>query len=413
MSSTTFPPATSVRLKPHRQHPFLARHPWVHAHALGQDTKDLECGQTVDLVDSEDRFIARGLINPASKLRVRLHSFDQDQDLNQDFWCSRIKNAIARRRLDQTWDGKSPDSAERLVFSESDLISGLIVDRYAGRLSIQFTSAALWAHGEAVLSALDDALRFHGIDIAGSVVRLDPKTASHEGCSPVDERRGTMGDEAVLYRIGELNHEVDLQDGQKTGGYLDQRENHRIVAGYLAGRDVLDMCCYHGGFGLSALAAGAKSVHFVDTSAAAIESAKRSMQQNGLSGGTFEVADCFDWLSGSEDQPSTQELRQFDAIILDPPRFAGSRKQVDSAIRAYTRLNRHALDRLRPGGILVTCSCSGRVSRSDFLNMLLDAARRNHRDLVILENRGPAADHPFSICCPESNYLKCVIAIAG
>jgi 23S rRNA (cytosine1962-C5)-methyltransferase len=165
------------------------------------------------------------------------------------------------------------------------------------------------------------------------------------------------------------------------------------------------MCCYHGGFGLVAAARGAKSVLGVDTSKAAIEVAEKLAAENGLENVSFANGDCFDWLS-----EAAQRGEKFDAIILDPPRFAGSRHQVDQAIRAYRRLNSSAIDLLPPGGILVTCSCSGRVSRPDFLNMLLDVGRRRRRDIVMLENRGPAPDHPVAIACPESNYLKCVIA---
>ena len=238
------------------------------------------------------------------------------------------------------------------------------------------------------------------------MVRVDEKTAKHEGIDPLEACHGSDElTDLVNYVQNGLQLSVDLRGGQKTGGYLDQRINQEIAAGYLNGRRVLDMCCYQGGFGLPAAARGAASVLGVDTSASALEGAASIAKRNSIDNVTFEQGDCFDWLKKAVD-----DGRSFDAVILDPPRFAGSRHQVDSAMRAYRRINASALDLLAPGGILVTCSCSGRVSRSDFLNMLMDVGRRRRRDLVMLENRGPAPDHPVAISCPESDYLKCVIA---
>jgi 23S rRNA (cytosine1962-C5)-methyltransferase len=173
----------------------------------------------------------------------------------------------------------------------------------------------------------------------------------------------------------------------------------------MSGRRVLDVCCYTGGFGLVAAKAGAASVLGIDSSEPALTAARQAAERNGIESMEFRNGDCFDELKRLADAGE-----QFDAVVLDPPRFAGSRHQIDNALRAYTRLNASAIDLLPSGGILVTCSCSGRVSRSDFLNMLLDVGRRRRRDLIVMENRGPAPDHPVAISCPESDYLKCVIA---
>ena len=209
----------------------------------------------------------------------------------------------------------------------------------------------------------------------------------------------------VRYRENELQLAVDLKGGQKTGGYLDQRCNHAVAANYLRGRDVLDVCCYTGGFGLVAAKQGATSVLGIDSSAVAIAAASEAAKTNGLEQMEFLVGDCFDEL-----KKLGQAGRRFGGVVLDPPRFAGSRHQLDAAMRAYGRLNTMALELLPPGGVLVTCSCSGRVSRAEFLNMLLESARRRRRDLIVLESRGPAPDHPVAISCPETDYLKCVIA---
>lgn len=390
-----------LRLKPQRQFPFLARHPWVHAHALAEDGRDLESGQVIDLLDHDGNWVARGLVNPASRLRVRLYAFDSSIELGEAFWASRIDAAIARRRLSSPVE---PDGAERLIFSESDLISGLIVDRYADYLGVQFTSAALMRWRDAIVDHLQKAAAARGV-----MVRVDAKTAKHEGIDPIDgDNRGEELAGPIPYRQNDLQLTVDLRHGQKTGGYLDQRLNHVAVAKYLAGRRVLDVCCYAGGFGLVAAKRGAASVVGIDSSETALSAAREAAERNGIESIEFCNADCFDELKRLREAGE-----QFDAVILDPPRFAGSRHQIDNALRAYTRLNASAVDLLPSGGILATCSCSGRVSRADFLNMLLDVGRRRRRDLIVLENRGPAPDHPVAISCPESDYLKCVIAQVG
>ena len=386
-----------LRLKPTRQFPFLARHPWVHAHALAEDGRDLECGQVVDLLDHDGNWIARGILNPASRLRIRLYAFDSATVIDETLWRERIDGAVRRRRMTGPLDEQA---AERLVFSESDLISGLIVDRYADCLGVQFTSAALLRWKGSILDYLQQSLGARSI-----VARIDPRTAKHEGVEEIETCLGEAISSPVHYRQNGLDLVVDLQSGQKTGGFLDQRCNHQAVARYLKDRRVLDVCCYTGGFGLVAAKQGAAQVVGVDSSQAALDAAKLASERNGLDSISFEKGDCFDTL-----KKYAQEGREYEAVILDPPRFAGSRHQIDSALRAYGRLNSLALDILSPGGILVTCSCSGRVSRADFLNMLLDVGRRRRRDLVVMENRGPSPDHPVAISCPESDYLKCLIA---
>ena len=388
----------SLRLKPSRQFPFLARHPWVHAHALAANGADLNCGQVVDLMDHDGNWVARGLVNPKSKLRVRLYGYESSLQIGPDLWRERIDAAVARRRLGQPF---RPNGAERLIFSESDLLSGLIVDRYADCLGVQFTAGGLLRWKEPILEHLKSSLQARAI-----MVRVDEKTAKHEGIEPIEDwYGGAVVDSPVEYELNDLKLTVDLRSGQKTGGYLDQRDNHVAAASYFSGRTVLDVCCYTGGFGLVAAKAGARSVLGVDSSQAALTAAEEAAKRNGIEIMSFQKDDCFDAL-----KKMGEAGEKFDAIVLDPPRFAGSRHQTESALRAYRRLNSMAVDLLPPGGVLVTCSCSGRVSRSDFLNMLLDVGRRRRRDMVVLENRGPAPDHPVAVSCPESDYLKCVIA---
>ena len=386
-----------LRLKPARQFPFLARHPWVHAHALADPGDELPVGQVVDLLDFDGNWIARGLINPASRLRIRLYSFDARIELGEDLWRQRIDAAIRRRRMTAEQD---LDAAERLLFSESDLLSGLVVDRYADCLSVQFTAGGLLRWKRPLLDYLANV---GGCQRCFS--RIDEKTARYEGIEAFAEwDSGAPPPEPLLYRQNGLSLAVDLDAGQKTGGYLDQRLNHVAAASYLRDRRVLDLCCYTGGFGLVAARGGARSVIGIDSSDAALTAARENAKRNQIDSIEFLKADCFDELKRRREQDDL-----FDAVILDPPRFAGSRKQIDAALRAYERLNTLAVDLLPPGGILVTCSCSGRVTRSDFLNLLVDVGRRRRRDMIVLENRGPSPDHPVAVSCPESDYLKCLI----
>ncbi len=395
----TAPAAASLALKPGRQYPFLARHPWVHIGSLADEGASLQPGQLVDVLAADGAWIAQGLVNPNSRLRVRLYAWNREQSFTETWLCDQIDRAIARRRL-QVGQVLDPQSAERLVFSESDGLSGLVVDRYADYLSVQITAGGLNRYRQTILDHLQTILSPRGI-----CLRIDEKTSSHEGLEQTDDWVvGSPPDGSVLFRQNGLLLSVDLLEGQKTGTYLDQRSNHAAAATYLHGRRVLDVCCYAGGFGLVAAAAGAAEVVGLDGSAKALQQAAENAARNGLTSLEFVRGDCFDYLSSA-----VAAGEKFDAVILDPPRFAGSRHQIESAMRAYQRLNNAAVDLLPPGGILVTCSCSGRVSRSDFLNLLAAVARRCGRNITILESRGAAADHPISVSCPETDYLKCMI----
>lgn len=400
-ASTVSDQPTFLAVKPQRQFPFLARHPWVHLSSLAQDGSDLAVGQIVDLTGPDGQWIARGIANPNSRLRVRLYTWNRDQTIGPDFIRSQIDFAIARRGLIGTAD---VDGAQRIVFSESDGLSGLVVDRYANYLSVQITAGGLNRFRDVILDHLQDRLQ-----PAGICLRVDEKTSSHEGIDQVDSWvRGNQPSGDVLFKQNGLTWSVDLLGGQKTGTYLDQQANHAAAARYLRGKRVLDICCYAGGFGLVAAANGASEVTGVDGSDKALQAAAENAQRNSISNIRFAKADCFEYL-----QQAVADLQTFDAIVLDPPRFAGSRHQLDSAMRAYQKLNSFAVDLLVPGGVLVTNSCSGRVSRSDFLNMLCDVSRKRSRSITILESRGAAPDHPISVSCPETDYLKCMICEVG
>jgi len=303
-----------------------------------------------------------------------------------------------------------PKGACRLIFSEGDGLSGLTVDRYGPVLAVQFTSLALWHRRDELLQALRDAMEPHG-GIAGAVLRTEKGILEQEGLEIADQPLfGVVPDAPLEIDEGGLRFGVDLRTGQKTGAYLDQRENRRFVARLGAGRDVADVCCYTGGFGLQLLAAGARSVRGVDVSAGALDRARDNAARNGLGAAleegrwTLERSDAFKWLEARRDAGD-----RFGMIILDPPRFARSTRGIPQALRGYSSLNELAVQCLEPGGVLVTCSCTGRVSREQFMGVVAGVEERTGRRIRIISSRGQPADHPISPTCPETAYLKCLV----
>ncbi len=387
-----------LRLRPHKHMAFVARHPWVLAKSLEEPATPLASGAAVDVEGANGRFVARGIYNPQSHIRVRLYTWDQAEPLDAAFWRRGIERAVRLRR-ELGYD--DPAGAARLVFSESDGLSGLIVDRYGPWLVAQITAFAVDSRLDEILPILAEVTQPRGI-----FVRTDAKIAAAEGMAPRDGLAwGEPPDGPLAIQENGLSFAVDLLGGQKTGLYLDQRENRRVAAHYFRGRDVLDMCCYVGGFSLAAARiGGARHVLGVDASDKAVEQARVNAAANGVENAEFQTGECFDTLEALR-----ASGRRFGGIVLDPPRFAGSRHGVDQALRAYFRLNRLALELLEPEGILVTCSCSGRVTREDFRQMLAGAAQKAGRDLQLLEARGPSPDHPVRFSCPETDYLKCFI----
>jgi 23S rRNA (cytosine1962-C5)-methyltransferase len=393
-------PTATVLVKAKRARPFFGRHPWVLDTAIERVEGTPADGDVVDLATHEGRFIARGIWNASSRLRVRLYAFDAGVPLDAPFWRSRIDAAIALRRSLGLDDRAG---AARLINSEGDDLSGLIVDRYGDHLAVQATSLAMAGRLDAICDALEEAVKPAGILLRGADRGLSKLEGLH---LPDRVIRGTAPDGPVFIREGNLSWGVDLTEGQKTGFYLDQRENRRAAALLARDRRVLDLFCYSGGFAVTCAVTGAaRSVLAVDGSAKATALARANADFNGAANVTVETADAFariDSLSASAEK--------FGMVILDPPKFARSRGAIDEALRAYHRINRVAVDLLEPGGILVTCSCSGSVSRDDFLEMLSTVAQRSGRQIAMLECRGAAPDHPVSASCLEGEYLKCIIA---
>jgi 23S rRNA (cytosine1962-C5)-methyltransferase len=393
------PSLPRVVIKPRRARPFFARHPWVFVTSIDRVEGDPKPGDEVIVVSYEGQFIARGLFNHRSSIRVRLYRW-QDEPIDDAFLAGRLAEALAIRSGLLGLEGSR--SAARLVFSESDGLSGLTVDRFDRWLAVQFTSLALFERREFLLSELGRLTEAEGI-----ILRGEKGIPSQEGLK-VEEgiAAGTVPDEPIEIVEHGVTYLVDLKAGQKTGFFLDQRDNRKAASFYAKGRRVLDLVCSTGGFSLNALmTGGAISTLGIDTSERAIGLARRNAIANQAGSARFEMADVFDTL---DTMRSSGE--KFGMVICDPPKFARHPKALEDAIKGYLQLNRAAVDVLEPGGVLVTCSCSGLVDRTMFLDILGQVAELSNRPIRILEQRGQAADHPVSASCLETEYLKCVIA---
>ncbi len=400
MSDTNLDALPKVTLKHRRALPFFSRHPWVFAGAIDRVDAHAQPGSEVAVWSHDGDFIARGLYNPDSNIRVRLYSWEAERPLDADFWSQRLDEAIALRS--RLFDDHAKQPACRLVFSEGDGLSGLTIDRYDDWLLMQVTSLALYERRERLVELLQSKLKPRGIWL-----RTEKGIREAEGLVQDD---GVISGEApprpLFIEEHGLRFGVDVVEGQKTGYYFDQRDNRQAVAKYVKGSRVLDLHCYTGGFSIAAARlGGAREVIGVDSSSAAITMATENALMNEVADRVhFEKADVAKKLA---DVNGAGE--QFDVVILDPPKMARHRKGVGSALKAYIAMNREAMRVLAPGGILVSCSCSGLVSREQFREVVSKAALQAERTVQVLESRGQAADHPVSIFCPESDYLTCLI----
>jgi 23S rRNA (cytosine1962-C5)-methyltransferase len=394
--------ASRVVLKSRRARPFFARHPWVFGSSIDNIVGNPSCGDEVEVESREGQFIARGLYNPTSTINVRLYRWDAGP-LDEEFWAETIARAVRLRHF--VLGLGTDESAYRLLYSEGDGLSGLAVDRYDRWLVAQFTSHALYERRGQILPLLVAAVGAEGV-----VVRTERGIAQKEGL-PAREvtTMGSVPSVPVNILENGLTYRVDLRAGQKTGHYLDQRVNRRVVAGYCRGKRVLDLFCGSGGFSLAAVKhGGAAEALGVDSSARSIELCQYNAAINGIDRVRFEEGDVLDRL-----QRLRSDAVRFDLVICDPPKFAREAKDVEHALKGYLRLNLAALDVLEADGVLVTCSCSGLVRRESFADLIGTVAERSGRPIQILEQRGQAPDHPISASCLETDYLKCLICRIG
>ena len=380
---------------------FLGQHPWVLEKSVIDPTVALEPGTIVDLMHPSGHWIGRGVYNPLSRIRVRMYQWDQTQELDDAWLHAQLENAVAMRDAWQQAHG--PLDAVRLVNSEGDGLSGLIIDKFANYIVVQFSAIAMQRWSAVIVEWLQQ--RFAP---AAIYLRTDQKTAANEGTEDRDEIIGTLPEHPIELNECGVRIQLDLASGQKTGYYLDQRANRARAAYWVQPGAMLDVCSYLGGFSLAACRWGKPtSVLAMDSSQKALDQAAVNARLNGFNQIAFEQADCFERLG-----QMVQAGDKFQTIVLDPPRMASNRGNVAAALRAYHRLNSLALQLLVPGGILITCSCSGRVSREEFAGVLAAVASRQRRSVQILESLGADFDHPIATNCPESEYLKCFICRA-
>jgi 23S rRNA (cytosine1962-C5)-methyltransferase len=374
-------------LKKGAELPLKGGYPWVYAWDLKEESG--EAGEVVDLLDHRLGFIARGHYSPHSSIRVRILTWRREV-INEAFFEKRLKRAFSLRENLLRFTG-----GLRLVNSEGDLLPGLVVDKYEGVLVLQVHTPGMEHSKELLLSLLEKIFNPQGI-----LEKSDPFVRQKEGLPPFQGVLRGEVPEMVEIREGELRFKVALFEGQKTGFYLDQRDHRQLVLRISRDKKVLDCFCYSGGFGIAALKGGAPFVKAVDTSERALLLAQENCLLNGLPRDKFHTlkADVFEFLR--------MENEKYDLIILDPPPFARSREEVPNALRGYEELNFLALKRLSKGGILFSFCCTQRVSRKDFFQCILKAAKRAGRLLQLLYEGKAPMDHPVLINHPEGHYLK-------
>ena len=393
----------SILLRPGRDHSVLQRHPWVFSGAIAQMQGQPEPGETVAIRAPQGNFLAWAAYSPASKIAARIWSWNENETIDADFFHRRIQAALDLRRsvipVEET-------NAIRLVHAESDGLPGLVVDQYADRLVVQFLATGVERWRDTLLDLLVELTGIQKVyERSGVDVRSLEGLAAREG--PLRSIEEPMGEQApfqpALIHENGLRFLVDPVHGQKTGFYIDQRRNRMRLGQYSAGRDVLNCFCYTGAFSVYALAGGAKSVLSIDSSAEALEVARKNAAQNGFDGSPMDwmQADVFQALRAFRD-----EDRQYDLIILDPPKFAQTAAQAERAARGYKDINLLAFKLLRPGGLLFTFSCSGGISAELFQKIIAGAALDAGVDAEILEHLAQGVDHPVALNFPEGTYLK-------
>jgi len=385
-----------IRLKPQREKSARHKHPWIFSGAIASQDENPSPGETVAVLSSEGDFLGWGAYSPNSQIRVRFWSFDEQEPIDSSFFHDRLKKALLLRTL---LLADSNTNALRLVYAESDDLPGLIVDKYADYLVVQFLSAGAEAWRSTIVDLLQTLLQPEGI-----YERSDVAVRKLEGLQETEGvLAGLLPPDRLEIKENTYSFWVDIKQGQKTGFYLDQRDNRQKSAENIAGKSVLNCFSYSGGFTVYALANSASHVLSIDSSADALELAKENVQLNNL------PLDRCDWLA--EDVfVALRHLRDralsFDRIILDPPKFAPVASQAPKAARAYKDINLLAFKLLKPNGELFTFSCSGGIDLPFFQKIVSDAALDAGVNAKIIDYLHQAPDHPISLNFPEGNYLK-------
>ncbi len=385
-----------VRLKPGRDRPTRLRHPWIFSGAIGTVSREPGLGETVLVADAEGRPLGVGAWSPASQIRVRLWAFGEEAEgaAGETFLDARVAAALAvREGMAERFD----TDALRLVNAEADGLPGVTVDRYGDVLVGQFATAGAERNKAALVASL-----MARTGAKGFYERSDVDGRRREGLEPaVGLLAGEEPPGRIVIHEGPVRFEVDVRGGHKTGFYLDQRENRRLVAGAARGRRVLNAFCYTGGFGVAAQLAGAAAVTHVDLSAPALGQARRNTALNGLPEAEFIQGNVFQELRAFRDR-----ARSFDLVVLDPPKFADTKALAAKALRGYKDINLLGLKLVSPGGVLATFSCSGAIDPATFRMVVAEAARDAGRRVRILRELRQAPDHVESLDFPEGFYLK-------
>ena len=379
-----------------REKSLLRRHPWVFSGAVQRVDGKANSGDTIDIVDSQGKWLARGAYSPSSQIRARVWTFSQDEEIDIDFFIRRLQQAQNWRNYIAKRDGLD---GYRLIAGESDGLPGITIDRFHNFLVLQLLSAGAEYQRAPLIAALQ-----HCYPECAIWDRSDVAVRKKEGLEMVQGH--VLGDEPpALLPIQEhgMSLLVDIKEGHKTGFYLDQRDSRLAARNYAAGRDVLNCFSYTGAFAVSALMGGCTKVTNVDTSQAALDVARQNVELNklDLSKAEFVREDVFQLL-----RKYRAEGRQFDMIVMDPPKFVENKNQLASACRGYKDINMLALQLMRPGGILLSFSCSGLLPTDLFQKILADAALDAHREIQFVEQFRQAADHPVTCAYPEGLYLK-------
>ena len=399
MSNLMGLPVATAHLKPRKAKPFFYRHPWVFSGAIDRIDGEWTDGDLVRLCDDKGQYIATGYVNSQSQIMVRLLSWDEAQPIDGQLFRDKITAAKALR--EDILAVPTGSNAYRLFYGESDGVPGLIIDKYTGYLVVQMQTLGVHLRRETIISILADVCEPDGIFEKSDPEMLAREGITHEGGAIV----GAEPPEPLRIECDTIAFDVRICTGQKTGFYLDQRENRKVAAWYASDRRVLDCFCHTGAFSLYAAKLGrAESVLGIDSSAPAIELAQHNAEINDLRNVEFRVGKLPDAIKELHD---AGEL--FDMVILDPPQFARSKAGLQRAVFAYRQLNTQALRCIKPGGILVTCSCSQHLSDVGFEQMLNEAAFDAGRSALVVERRSQSPDHPVIISCPQMRYLKCLV----
>jgi len=399
-----------IVLKEGRERSLFYRHPWIFSGAIdtGKSELKVEDGALAGIYDHGGNFLARGYYNSKTNIAARVLSFE-DVEIDAVFFERRFRQALELRR---PYFENDETNAYRLVFAEGDMLPGLVVDKYCDRLVVQVHTAGM---EKLMPIAVEAMVKVFAPELVYEKSNIPSRR--EEGLNPENIKvwHGIFGDDAGVVRILEngIEFDVDIVEGQKTGFFLDQRENRLESMPYFKGKKVLNLFCYTGGFSCYAAKAGAESITGVDASKEAIALCKKNVELNGYDAGhelkgagrhEAVVADAFEYL-----EAAIARGVKYDVVVVDPPAFVKSKKDLDGALKAYARVNEFALKVLAEGGVLMTSSCSGHVTQDSFKQSIFQAALRSGDDLVVLKTLGQPVDHPNRIYFPEGSYLKFLI----